>query len=1573
MNTIESRLNTVRDELLDLSLRNTLLNYRHLKSRGVEAVDELPEQIFRVLVTESKKLSFLPIIEKGPDTADQLDEFGQPLDDSSGSPILLEEEELLGVVPARHADNQLQTPYTSANLQKRLLNSFYTARTYIEEQGVNVLYMAFGMLQWRETPDSELVRLAPLILVPVEIDRTNVQEKFRVQYTGDDIGDNLSLRAKLKADFRIDLPELWEGEEVDVQAYFGRVEEAVRPQKLWAVDRSAVVLGFFSFSTFLMYNDLDIAIWPQNASPAAHPLMESIVLHGFQEPPPVVDEAALIDDYVSPQNSYQILDADSTQTLAILDVKQGRNLVIQGPPGTGKSQTISNLIAEALGQNKSVLFVAEKMAALEVVKRRLDAAGLGDACLELHSHKTNKRVVLAELQRTLDLGRPKTRDYAADFQTLIENRDQLNDYSAAVNTPVGISGLTPYRIYGRLMRLQRELRGVATPPLDGSVMLPWTESDANQWFSRIEEMQALIGRMGVPKQHPFWGSRRTRAYLPADRRAVQELCRTAAAAVDALNKAANALADRLNLPHPETREAAETLVKLAQLLLTAPPLAGIQVRAEEWQTRSKDILAALNAARRVDELHQQYDPWLLPEAWQQDVRGIRQAYMVHGPKWYRLLSGEFRRARNSLTGLSRSGLPGGVDEQRAAVEAIMEMQRLQPPLQQYGPFLQWLFGRHYRGPGSDWESLTRTADWLIALYKEITDEAVLLKLLAFLNSSPDFEGLGRLAAAVESELAAHEQAVAVVVGQLELFERIRFGETQTLLGQPLGEQRRLFQMWFAQVDQLQDMVVFNDLALKMDQGGLTPISGVAAGWPQAGRFLAALVRRSWLEALLAVAMRERPILAAFNTEMQQRRIQRFCTADKLSFQINRTQLAEKHWQQLPRQMAGGQLGVLLREFEKKRRHLPIRKLMAEAGHAIQAIKPVFMMSPLSIPMYLPPGAMHFDLVVFDEASQVRPVEAFGAILRGNQCVVVGDSKQLPPTDFFNQMSEVEEEVDSPTADLESVLGLFSAQGAPQRMLRWHYRSRHESLITVSNYEFYENRLVVFPSPDADKSEAGVVFHYLPDTAYDRGRSSTNEEEARIVAEAVMKHARTRPHLTLGVAAFSIRQRQVIQDQVELLRRQNPELESFFNTHAVEPFFVKNLENVQGDERDVIFISVGYGKTAEGYLSMNFGPLNKDGGERRLNVLITRARLRCEIFTNLTADDIDLSRTNARGVIALKRYLKYAETGNLDVPVSSNEEPESLFEEAVLRALQGQGYEVDTQVGSAGFRIDLAVKDKKKPGHYLLGIECDGAAYHSARSARDRDRLRQSVLENMGWHIHRIWSTDWFRNPEQELQRVVGAIEAAEAKEAAEEEARGGKPISVVGTTIDRHEDRPPAPLLQAQPYQVAILLIPGQKDLHEFSRSMFVDWVQQVVEVEGPVHIDEVRRRIVDAAETRMGSRIKAAIDEAVAQAVQTRIIHQRGDFLWGREMKYRVRSHAGVAEFNRRMEQIAPEEVQMAIRRVVENALGIYRDDIPSAVCSFLGFGRTSEEMRRHIDGLVEQMIATKQLKWRGDYLIGG
>jgi superfamily I DNA and/or RNA helicase/very-short-patch-repair endonuclease len=435
--------------------------------------------------------------------------------------------------------------------------------------------------------------------------------------------------------------------------------------------------------------------------------------------------------------------------------------------------------------------------------------------------------------------------------------------------------------------------------------------------------------------------------------------------------------------------------------------------------------------------------------------------------------------------------------------------------------------------------------------------------------------------------------------------------------------------------------------------------------------------------------------------------------------------------------------------------------MEEAGRIIQATKPIFMMSPLSIANFLPPGKIEFDIVIFDEASQVKPADALGSILRGKQIVVVGDSKQLPPTNFFATDytgDDEDENVEVITTDIASVLSLCKSKNMSDRMLRWHYRSKHESLIEVSNRLFYDNKLVVFPSNHVEHK--GMIFNHLPNTVYDRGASRANPLEAKSIAEAVFRFAKESPQFSLGVVAFSTAQQRAIEDQVEIMRRQNPQYESFFADSKRETFFVKSLENVQGDERDVILISIGYGRDEAGKLTMNFGPVNKDGGEKRLNVLFTRARSQCEVFCNFTASDLSVNHDSPQGLIALKTYLQHAETGKMDLAIETGREPDSPFEVAVIEALKARGYSIKSQIGVAGYSIDLAVVNPKSPNTYIIGIECDGATYHSSRSARDRDRLRQAILEDKGWKIYRIWSTDFFRHPLKEINRTVEAIERA---------------------------------------------------------------------------------------------------------------------------------------------------------------------------------------------------------------------
>jgi very-short-patch-repair endonuclease len=453
-------------------------------------------------------------------------------------------------------------------------------------------------------------------------------------------------------------------------------------------------------------------------------------------------------------------------------------------------------------------------------------------------------------------------------------------------------------------------------------------------------------------------------------------------------------------------------------------------------------------------------------------------------------------------------------------------------------------------------------------------------------------------------------------------------------------------------------------------------------------------------------------------------------------------------------------GLINHEIRKQTRHIPIRQLVKRAGGALQALKPCFMMGPLSVAQYLEPGHITFDLIVMDEASQLKPEDALGAIARGQQVVIVGDSKQLPPTNFFQRIfSEEDEEKDDNVAaidEVESILDIASNL-YPKRQLRWHYRSRHSSLIAFSNKEFYDGNLVVFPSPTFYSPNLGVKYEPVPNGSFE---NQCNIIEARYIVNFILSHMREHPDKSLGVV-LNAKQRELIENEFDQRAKNDLSAQLYRSKDAtsLEPFFIKNLENVQGDERDVIFISVTYGKDPNGKLNQRFGPINGPTGHRRLNVLFTRAKDRIVVFSSIDPDDLRVEASSSWGVRALKSYLAYARTGNLEQPKDSTRLPDSDFEIVVASALRERGYKVVPQVGTAGYFIDIAVRHPRKEGAYILAVECDGATYHSGRSARDRDRLRQEVLENLGWKVHRIWSTDWFKNPNAEIIKILKRIES----------------------------------------------------------------------------------------------------------------------------------------------------------------------------------------------------------------------
>ena len=1564
--SISKSLDRARKELLDLGLRNSLLNYRTPRSRGVDIASGDADQVYRWLVTEGRELPFRAIGE--PE--------GQPeTGTASDGPVTPKTGRTRAVA-------DLATNLTDKALQTRLLGTYHAAVAHIEERGANILFLALGLLHWFEDDSSLKSHRAPILLIPVQLERTSAREKFRLSYNDEDIDDNLSLATKLRTEFRIDYPVMPELEDLAPAAYAAAVAHATAGMARWRVAPDEIALGFFSFGKFLMYRDLDPQSWVSQDNPDGSALLTALLRDGFRQEPSPVGEDEYLDPHIAPDKLHQVVDMDSSQALALLDIRSGRNLVIQGPPGTGKSQTITNVIADALGRGQKVLFVAEKMAALDVVKRRLDQAGIGNACLELHSHTANKKALLEDLRRTMQLGKPQLpggRFGLAQYKML---RDQLTDYSRAVNTPVGDSDYTPFQLMGELVAIERRLGDVALPRLGpdrgaGGPAQTLTRETIAQLSTSVAGLARHLATMGVPAQHPFSGCGLL-ALLPTDRQDLAHALQEFSSSAKVLAGAIAELSAFMGIAVRIDADEAQVLVKAGQRAMTAPHLRSVRINTEAWQLKRDQVVQLLANGAGLSALHAEFDAVLIPEAWSADLLESRQVLRSAGQAWWRWLSGDYRRTRNRIMGVCIGEARGDVASQLAIVEAVLQAARQNAVVSEHAALGAELFGVQWQGLQSEWSVLGRINDWVVELYRAIGDREVPQGIVDFLAGNPSVDALRSRVDALQAALPAFAAALPGVVRLLQLGAAAE----KAFRGSSLADQLAQVVTWQAAAERLPQWITYNNAVGVVRRAGLGWLIEHAYSWPHASKHLTSLFQHDALERLLRLAHDQREVLRGFSSASQDQIRSEFVDLDRAGFAATQLHLATQHWTALPKSNGHGQVGLLQREFEKRARHLPIRKLMLNAGNAIQAIKPVFMMSPMSVASFLPPSSISFDLVIFDEASQVKPVDALGAVLRGRQLVVVGDSKQLPPTSFFDTLAadgDADDGDDEPltTSDMESILGLVAGQGAPQRMLRWHYRSRHETLIALSNKEYYDSRLVVFPSPEPQKKGLGLVFRHLPDSVYDRGRSRTNRKEAQAVALAVMQHARATPQRTLGVAAFSLAQAGAIQDEVERLRAADPASEAFFGRHPYEPFFVKNLESVQGDERDVIFISVGYGKDEKGYLAMSFGALNGNGGERRLNVLISRARLSCEVFSNLTHDDIDLARTASRGVAGLKAYLKYAATGLLDVPDQGRDAQDSVFEEEVADALELAGQHVASQVGSGGFRIDLAIIDPDMPGRYLLGIECDGATYHSSRSARDRDRLRQQVLEGLGWRIHRIWSTDWFANPADELRRALAVIEQAKVVMAPTQVAADVVAMAPLSMAVELAPASAPTMTRQvaaeaqaadpiSKPYLLAMPTIRlGNQALHEVAPATIARWAVEVAAAEAPVHVREVMRRITESCGVkRIGARIEAALLAGVRNAANSGLLRSRGDFVWlssGEDVQVRDRSLLPAG--SRKIEFIAPEEIEAAILGIVNESYGIAAEEVPAAVCRMLGFGRTTDEMSAAIRVRIEALTSSRAL----------
>ena len=1571
---ISRQLEKSRQSLLDLSTRNRLLSLpQAATAKLLHFADELTPEVYRLLVTDGKAMRFVP--SKTDETAQDPTEaqpsvLPQPEDDA------IAERDERGVAQ-RHRDLKLQTRLSSEKLQRRLLDMHSDARTFLEEQGVNILFLALGHLQWfdRNAPDKP--RFAPLILLPVALERKSAAERFTLSWLQEDATENLSLAAKLKADFGLELPEFKPGDDFDPAAYLAAVSTMASAQPGWQVLPDAMTLGFFSFAKFLMYRDLDASTWPPEKRLDQQALITSALQHGFEASVQIFPEDADVDELIPVVSQRHVVDADSSQSLAIEAVRRGENLVIQGPPGTGKSQTITNVIAAAIADGKKVLFISEKMAALEVVNRRLKAVGLGPACLELHSHHTNKRKVLEELKATRDLGRPRVEHRDQIINELTHVQQQLNAHSEVMHQAMMPCTLTPYQILGQLAKLDAVQIAHLPDLLQGAQ--DWTPTDFSARQQTVQALRQAASKVMPVQQHPWRGVRHP-ALLKMDAERFAQQLPAVQNFLQQMLQNSEQLAQSLNALTPQNIQGIEEQIALAQQLASAPTLDRQSVASAIWSHGLGQLQKLLETGLQFSQQAQGLRSRFAESAWNQDWNSARQSIAAHGDSLFRLFNGGYRQAIANVKAHLKEALPKTKTERIQWLDALLQAQGLRQTLAQQSADGTAAFGQLWLGEQSDWSQLQAVLRWMSGPDGQGRSESF-RQLYAQLPSPAH---CAELAATATASLQRFEQAASAMLSNYQLDTPEAFG-APALSGIAFTALNARLAQWIAQPAALLDWTQYHATREQARASGLAPLVEQLELDAITLDAMSPSFERAYYEALLRQATQTHPALVAFNGDQHSQKVRQFRALDIERIELARAQSALSHYEQVPRTASGiGPLGVINGEIARKRGHMPLRKLFKLAGEAVQAIKPVFMMSPLSVAQFLEPGAVEFDLLVIDEASQIEPVDALGAMARCKQLVVVGDDRQLPPTRFFSRMTSEQDEFDDDdeeqliagAADVESILSLCLAKGMPQLMLRWHYRSRHQSLIAVSNQQFYNSGLFIVPSPYTARAGMGLRFHHIPEGRFDSGATRINRIEAQTIARAIMAHALQTPQLSLGVAAFSLQQKIAIQDELELLRRQQPEAESFFVAHPNEPFFIKNLENVQGDERDVIFISVAYARNAQGYLPMRFGPVSADGGERRLNVLISRAKQRCEVFSSITADDIDLERGKGKGVASLKVFLQYAATGQLAVASISGRDLESPLEEDVYEALTAQGLQIETQIGIAGFFIDLAVVDPKQPGRYLLGIECDGMSYHHSRSARDRDRLRQSVLESQGWRLLRIWGCDWFRQPRAETEKVLAAVQRAQqnfepnlpqaqtppapaAMEVIEREAIEAESAEDTGS---RGKDAPESVYAEAR------LDVPP-RDLHSLPTSLLAQLVLQVVEQEGPVHFDELTTRMRTLwGLQRAGSRVRDALDAARQSLLADGVITAETDFLDLPGRTVRVRDRSALSSANlRRPDCLPPSEVRQAIKQALQSSLGGQRDELPAAVARMLGLNAVTASVREMILGQLDALHHSAEVRFNG------
>ena len=1555
--------------LLDLSLRNNLLNIRITKN----TLQLIPANLSCLEDALADGEEFR-ILHRPADWESPAMDFGI----YSSIP---ESDPMVGFINSELSQKRLRFYLPENDLGKALTHLYRSSRTSIEENGANTLYLALGLLKWYETPSSERPRYAPILLLPVEIIRKSAAKGYVIRSREEETMMNITLLEMLRQNFGITISGLdplpTDESGVNVKLIYSIIRNSIKNQRKWDVEEQAI-LGIFSFNKFIMWNDIH-----NNANKLVQNKIVSSLINGKIEWEAATEEidATDMDKQVSPADIVLPIIADSSQLEAIYEAVHDKTFILHGPPGTGKSQTITNIIANALYKGKRVLFVAEKMAALSVVQNRLAAIGLAPFCLEIHSNKTKKSAVISQLKETTEIIRQTPpEEFKKEAERLLNLRAELNQYIEALHKeyPFGVS------LYDAIIHYQSvDVESCFDIP---QAYLDTLDKDTfAQWEDAIELLVRTANACGHPYQHPLTGISITE-YSSAVKEGSSQLLTGFIDLLTTIRQKLDVFSILLKDTdiHP-TRKDFQTISHIIRRILDIPELTPGLLTLPLLNETLNEYREVVVHGRKRDEQRKEIETGFIQEILSINAKQMLAEWNRVSGQWFLPRYFGQRKIKKAINIYALKTIE--TEDIKPLLHRIIRYQEEAEAVRKYIGQLPSLFGRP--GKNEDWNTIEQIIDDMTSLHSHLLNYAkdiakvsqIKQNLSAQLTEgiqtfrdihAHSFNELYQLA----DTLTATEKKLS---GMLGISIEELYTDSADWITIALSKART----WKENLDKLKDWYQWLQAYQTLHSLG---IGFIATEYKEKNIPTSQLTdsfRKSFYQAAIRYIIAKEPTLELFNGKIFNDIIAKYKQISAKFEETTQRELFARLASNIPsfthEAIQSSEVGILQKNIRNNARGISIRKLFDQIPTLLSRMCPCMLMSPLSVAQFIDTDADKFDLIVFDEASQMPTYEAVGAIARGKNVIIVGDPKQMPPTSFFSVNTIDEDNIEM--EDLESILDDCLALSIPSKYLLWHYRSKHESLIAFSNSEYYDNKLMTFPSPDNIESKVRIVNI---NGYYDKGKSRQNRAEAQAVVDEIARRLRSEElrKKSIGVVTFSIVQQALIEDLLSDLFIFYPELETLA-LECDEPLFIKNLENVQGDERDVILFSVGYGPDAEGRVSMNFGPLNRAGGERRLNVAVSRARYEMIIYSTLRSDMIDLNRTSSIGVAGLKRFLEYAEKGTRStissVPRQLSEATASI-ETIIADRLRSLGYTVHTDIGCSGYKIDIGIVDTENTSNYQLGIICDGKNYKRTKTARDREIVQNNVLKALGWNIYRIWTMDWWEKPDEVMATIqeaiarkknseIGSMTATEINSTPTEVTAPAPTAQITNNDISFVlKASPVAPEKQAasvlstqnrieQKYKFA-KITPYSYSPEDFfftdSYSILLSQIRKIMESEAPISKSLLCKKILSEwGISRLGTRVEAQIETALDTLNIYRTEYEGLVFCWNdKEQCASYSIYRPVSD--REATDIPPEEIANAIRQLLTDSISLPAADLIKACAQQFGFAR----MGSNIDAAMQRGI---------------